>query len=135
MGASSGNILIKEISIGVRCKDLKKIEAVISLSKLDGVVAALKEVGVGGFTIYNTVGRGQITRPERVSARGTSVYTPEFNANSMIVIVLKDSMVDKVVEKITNSASTGLAGEGKIFISEIRDAVDVGSKEHGDSTV
>jgi len=116
-------------------KNLKKIEAVIALSKLGGVVAALKEIGVGGFTFYNSVGRGQITRPERVSGRGTSVFTPEFNANSMIVIVVKDSMADKVVEKIISSASTGLAGEGKIFISEIKDAVDVGSKEHGDSTL
>lgn len=116
-------------------KNLKRIEAVISLSKLDGVIAALKELGVGGFTFYNTVGRGQIARPGMVSGRGTSVFTPEFNANSMIVIVVKDSMADEIVEKIVSSASTGLAGEGKIFISDVKDAIDVGSKEHGDSAI
>jgi nitrogen regulatory protein P-II 1 len=44
-------------------------------------------------------------------------------------------MADKVVEKLLNSASTGLAGEGKIFISDVDDAIDIGSKQRGESTV
>jgi nitrogen regulatory protein P-II 1 len=44
-------------------------------------------------------------------------------------------MVDKVVEKLLNSTSTGLAGEGKIFISDVDDAIDIGSKQRGESIV
>jgi nitrogen regulatory protein P-II 1 len=44
-------------------------------------------------------------------------------------------MVDKVVEKIVNSTSTGLAGEGKIFISDVEDTVDIGSKQRGESAL
>jgi nitrogen regulatory protein P-II 1 len=69
------------------------------------------------------------------SGRGTSTYRPEFNVNATVIIVVKDAMVDKVVEKILSSTSTGLAGEGKIFISDIDDAIDIGSKQRGESTV
>ena len=44
-------------------------------------------------------------------------------------------MVDKIVDKILGSASTGLAGEGKIFISEIEDVVDIGSDKRGESAI
>jgi nitrogen regulatory protein P-II 1 len=69
------------------------------------------------------------------SGRGTSTYRPEFNVNATVIIVVKDAMVDKVVEKILSSTSTGLAGEGKIFISDVDDAIDIGSKQRGESTV
>jgi nitrogen regulatory protein P-II 1 len=44
-------------------------------------------------------------------------------------------MVDKIIDKILGSTSTGLAGEGKIFISEIDDAVDIGSNKRGESAI
>jgi nitrogen regulatory protein P-II 1 len=39
------------------------------------------------------------------------------------------------VDKILGSVSTGLAGEGKIFISEIEDVVDIGSNKRGESAI
>ena len=77
----------------------------------------------------------QIPRPEMHSGRGTSTYRPEFNVNATVVIIVKDSVVDKVVEKILSSTSTGLAGEGKIFVSDVDDAIDIGSKQRGESAI
>ena len=74
-------------------------------------------------------------RPKIHSGRGTGTYTPEFNVNSTIMLVVKDSMVDKVVEKILESTSSGLKGEGKIFVSNVDDAVDVGSKKRGEAAL
>jgi nitrogen regulatory protein P-II 1 len=48
---------------------------------------------------------------------------------------MADSMVDKVVENILSSSSTGLAGEGKMFVSDVDDAVDIGSKTRGEAAV
>jgi nitrogen regulatory protein P-II 1 len=114
---------------------MKKVEAIIPHSRLGRAFAALKELNLGGLTYYDSKGRGQIPRPEIHSGRGTSTYVPEFNVNSTIVLVAKDSMVDKIVDKILTSTSTGLAGEGKIFISEIEDAVDIGSNKRGESAI
>src|SRR5262245_33053521 len=114
---------------------MKRIEAVVPTARLDKAFAALKELDLGGFTYYDSKGRGQIPRPEIHSGRGTGTYWPEFNVNSTIVIVTKESLVNKVVDKILSSTSTGLAGEGKIFISDVDDAVDIGSKQRGEGAL
>jgi nitrogen regulatory protein P-II 1 len=114
---------------------MKKIEAVVPAARLDKAFAALKELDLGGFTYYDSKGRGQIPRPEIQSGRGTGTYRPEFNVNSTIVVVTNNSMVDKVIEKILQSTSTGLAGEGKIFVSDVDEAVDIGSKERGEGAL
>jgi nitrogen regulatory protein P-II 1 len=114
---------------------MKKIEAVVPAARLDRAFAALKEMDLGGFTYYDSKGRGQIPRPEIQSGRGTGTYRPEFNANSTIMVVAKDAMVNKIIDKILESTSSGLAGEGKIFVSDVDEAVDIGTKKRGDSTL
>jgi nitrogen regulatory protein P-II 1 len=131
----SQNILIKASPSSFRNHIMKKIEAVIPSARMDKAFAALKELNLGGLTYYDSKGRGQIPRPEIHSGRGTGTYRPEFNVNTTIAIVVKDSMAVKVVEKLLESTSTGLAGEGKIFVSDVDDVVDIGSKQRGESTL
>jgi nitrogen regulatory protein P-II 1 len=114
---------------------MKRIEAVIPSARLDKAFAALKELNLGGLTYYDTKGQGQIPRPEIHSGRGTSTYRPEFNVNATVVIVTKDSMVTKVIDKILESTSTGLAGEGKIFVSDMDEVVDIGTKQRGEQAL
>ncbi|WP_415281716.1 P-II family nitrogen regulator [Candidatus Nitrososphaera sp. FF02] len=114
---------------------MKKIEAVVPQARIERAFAALKELDLGGITYFESKGRGEIPRPKIHSGRGTGTYTPEFNVNSTIMMVVKDSMVDKVVEKILESTSSGLKGEGKIFVSNVDDAVDVGSKKRGEAAL
>ena len=114
---------------------MKRIEAIVPAARLDSAFAALKELDLGGFTYYESRGRGQIPRPEIHSGRGTSTYRPEFNVNATIVLITKDSMVDSVISKILDSASSGLAGEGKIFVSDVADVIDIGSKQRGEGAL
>ena len=107
---------------------MKRIEAIIPQSKMSDAFSALKELNIGGFTYYDSKGRG-LNPPAAVhSGRGTSLYTPEFNPNLTIFTVVDDAIVVQVVNKILASTSTGLAGEGKIFISEIDQIIDIGTK-------
>ena len=129
------NALIKPSPSSRRVDDLKKIEAIVPAARLDSAFAALKELDLGGFTYYESRGRGQIPRPEIHSGRGTSTYRPEFNVNATIVVITKDSMVDSVISKILDSASSGLAGEGKIFVSDVADVIDIGSKRRGEGAL
>ena len=114
---------------------MKKIEVVCSLGKLDKAIAGLEMEDIGGLTYIETKGRGQLARPQITSARGTSSFVPAFNANSTITIVVKDSVVDKIVNRIVELISTGMAGEGKIFVSDVDDAIDIGSKTRGESAI
>jgi nitrogen regulatory protein P-II 1 len=114
---------------------MKRIEAIVPHGRMDRTFEGLKQLDLGGFTYYEVKGRGQIPRPQVHAGRGTTSFTPEFNINALIVLVVKDSMVDAVAENILNSSSTGLAGEGKLFITDVDDAVDIGSKTRGEAAI
>jgi nitrogen regulatory protein P-II 1 len=114
---------------------MKKIEAVMPLARVEPVLSALKDLGLGGLTYYESKGRGQNPRPQLQSGRGTSTFTPEFNLNATLVVVAKDEIVDKILNTILENSSTGLKGEGKIFIHDLDDAVDIGSRTRGESAI
>lgn len=93
---------------------------------------ALKELPTGGFTYYESKGRRQIPTPVIHTGRGTSVFRPEFNFNVKVDVVVPDSLSDEVERKILESTNTGLAGEGKIFVSTVEETVDIGTGNRGD---
>ena len=110
---------------------MKNIGAVIASEKVGMVVDALKKIGVGGFTVLDAKGRGKGKRSQLTGSRGTGSYTAEFNTKNYVFIVVDDSLVDKVISAIIDAAGTGSAGDGKIFVTTIDDAIDIGSKQKG----
>lgn len=108
---------------------MKRIEAIIKADKLDSVVDSLTKVGVGGLTITKSQGRGAGERPEVGGGRGTAKYVAPYNIAHTILTVVADDKVGSVVSAITDAASTGTKGDGKIFISTIDEAVDIATKE------
>ena len=113
---------------------MKKIEAVIPEDKLEPVFSALLQLDIGGFTYFTAKGRGKRPREMVSSGRGGR-FLSAYNVNVSIFVVVKDNMVDKVIDAITAHASTGMQGEGKIFIYNVDDAVDVGTKKRGESSL
>ncbi len=114
---------------------MKRVDAVIATEKVSVVNDALRKVGVGGVTVMTGRGRGAGHREMVSSGRGTGAYVPEFHSRSSISTVVDDSKVDAVVNAILNAASTGSPGDGKIFISKVEDAIDVGSKKKGTEAI
>lgn len=114
---------------------MKKVEAVIASEKVSAVNEALKKAGVGGCTVMDAKGRGAGHREELAGARGTARYVPEFHSRTAIVTVVDDSKLDAVINAILGAASTGSPGDGKIFVSNVDDVVDIGSKKRGAGAV
>ena len=108
---------------------MKKIEAIIKPFKLDEVKDALGEVGVSGMTVTEVKGFGR-TGGKREVYRG-SAYVVDFVPKVKIEVVLKESDIDKAVEAIQQSAQTGRIGDGKIFISNIEEAIRIRTGERG----
>ena len=104
-------------------------------ARLEMVLSALKDMGLGGITYYESKGRGRNPPPLLHSGRGTSVYTPEFNPNATLVIVAKDAAVENILNVIVENSSTGLKGEGKIFVCDLEDAIDIGSRSRGEAAI
>jgi nitrogen regulatory protein P-II 1 len=114
---------------------MKRIEAIVGSEKVLAVNEALKNAGVGGCTILDAKGRGKGEKPVVETGRGTGKYVSEFSVRADIVIMVEDSEVDKVINTIVDTVSTGSAGDGKIFVSQISDAVDIGTKKRGQTAI
>ena len=108
---------------------MKKIEAIIKPFKLDEVKEALQEVGVQGITVLEAKGFGR-QKGHTELYRGAE-YVIDFLPKVKIEVVVSDDMLEKAVEAIENAARTGRIGDGKIFISDIADAVRIRTGERG----
>lgn len=114
---------------------MKRIEAIITSGKVSAVNDALKNLGVGGVTVLDGKGRGAGPRPQVTGSRGTAYFIPEFQERSSVMTVVDDSKANAVINAILSVASMGSAGDGKIFISTVEDAVDIGSKKRGEVAI
>jgi nitrogen regulatory protein P-II 1 len=114
---------------------MKRIEAIIASEKVSAVNEALKMAGVGGATILDAKGRGKGEKPRVAGGRGTSSHAAEFSVRANVITVVDDRDVDKVVNAIVDVASTGSPGDGKIFISDVGETVDIGTKKRSQSAM
>lgn len=112
---------------------MKKIEAIIKPFKLDDVKEALQEIGLTGMTVIEAKGFGR-QRGHTELYRGAE-YVVDFLPKLKVEIVLADSAVEGAVEAIKKAAHTDKIGDGKIFISDVAEAVRIRTGETGDSAL
>jgi nitrogen regulatory protein P-II 1 len=108
---------------------MKKIEAIIKPFKLDEVKEALQDVGLQGITVTEAKGFGR-QKGHTELYRGAE-YVVDFLPKVKIEIVLGDDMVEKAIEAIRRAAQTGRIGDGKIFVSNIEEAIRIRTGESG----
>lgn len=112
---------------------MKKIEAIIRPEKLDTVRKELDKSGYPGIMITEVEGHGKQKGIEQ-QWRGEK-FKVEFLPKVKIEIVAKDNDADRIVSAIIQTARTGAVGDGKIFISDIKDAVRIRTGDRGDKAV
>lgn len=108
---------------------MKKIEAIIRPAKVDDIREELVKLGIQGMTAIEVRGFGR-QKGHKEIYRG-SEYQVSFQPKIKIEVVVDDSLEDKVVDLITKNAKTGQIGDGKIFVSEITNAVRIRTGEEG----
>jgi nitrogen regulatory protein P-II 1 len=108
---------------------MKKIEAIIKPFKLDEVKEALQDVGLQGITVTEAKGFGR-QKGHTELYRGAE-YVVDFLPKVKIEIVLADEMAEKAIEAIRRAAQTGRIGDGKIFVSNIEEAIRIRTGESG----
>ena len=108
---------------------MKKVEAIIKPFKLDEVKDALHEVGIKGITVVEAKGFGR-QKGHTELYRGAE-YVVDFLPKVKIEVVMKEAMVERAVEAIQQSAHTGRIGDGKIFVSNVEEAIRIRTGERG----
>ena len=106
---------------------MKKVEAIIQSRKLEEVKIALVNAGIIGMTIEPVRGFGR-QKGQTELYRGTE-YKIEFLQKLKVEVVVEESLVEMVVEKVLAAAKTGEIGDGKIFISSVEEAVRIRTGE------
>jgi nitrogen regulatory protein PII len=108
---------------------VKKIEAIIKPFKAEPVREALMAAGVEGMTVSEVKGFGRQKGHSEIY-RGTE-YTVDFLPKIKFEIVIGDDRAQHAVEAIREKAKTGKIGDGKIFVTEVEDAVRIRTGERG----
>jgi nitrogen regulatory protein PII len=110
-------------------KSMKLVSAIIKPFKLDDVRDALTGVGVSGLTVSEVKGFGR-QKGQTEIYRGAE-YLVSFLPKVKIEIVVDDPQVERAVEAIQKAAHTGKIGDGKIFVTNVEQAVRIRTGEAG----
>ena len=112
---------------------MKKIEAVIRPFKLNEVKQALHEVGASGLTAMEVKGFGR-QKGHTELYRGAE-YVVDFLPKVKIEVAVPDALATKVVDVIEKTARTGKIGDGKIFVSDLAEAIRLRTGERGEEAL
>lgn len=116
---------------------MKELSIVIPHERLNDVNSILYKHKVGGMYFFEISGRGRAEREEvehrTIEGYKTGKrYVPEFGTRTMVQVIVPDSLEKTLISEIINGVSTGSAGDGKIFVKDIAETYDIGSKEVGE---
>ena len=112
---------------------MKKVEAIIKPFKLDEVKEALQEAGIQGLSVTEVKGFGR-QKGHTELYRGAE-YVVDFLPKVKIEVVLTDDMVDQAVAAIVAAARTDKIGDGKIFVTNVEQAIRIRTGESGDDAI
>ena len=112
---------------------MKKIEAIVRPEKVDEVRKALEKAGYPGVTISEVEGHGKQKGVTR-QWRGES-YKVDLLPKGKLEIVVSDKDADRLVSTIVSTAKTGSVGDGKIFVSEVKEVVRIRTGERGEEAL
>jgi len=112
---------------------MKKIEAIIRHFKLEDVKKALTEHGVTGMTITEVRGFGR-QKGHTEMYRGTE-YEVDFVPKIKVEVVVSDAKLQTILDTFIRSAQTGAVGDGKIFVTDLAEAVRIRTGESGETAL
>ena len=114
---------------------MKRLDIILPHERLGKVNEILYKYKVGGMTFYDIKGRGS-TKYEPISVgRGVMTYIPEFGSRTKIEVLVPDNMSRQIIDDILKETSTGSLSDGKIFVYDVVEAYDIGTKELGEKVL
>jgi len=112
---------------------MKMITAIIKPFKLDDVRQAVADIGIQGITVTEVKGFGR-QRGHTELYRGAE-YVVDFLPKAKIELAVADEVAEQVTEALVNAARTGKIGDGKIFVSDLIEAIRIRTGETGTEAV
>ena len=108
---------------------MKLVTAIVKPFVLEDVKGALEQIGVLGMTVSEVQGYGRQKGHTEVY-RGAE-YSVDFVPKVRVEVVADDTLADKVVDAIVESARTGKIGDGKVWVTPVESVIRVRTGERG----
>ncbi len=112
---------------------MTKVEAIIQPAKFESVKEALIDIGIEGMTASEVHGHGR-QKGHTEMYRGHE-YTVDLLPKMKVEVVLPDALAGQAVDAIVKAARSGKIGDGKIFLSEVREAIRIRDNLRGDEAL
>src|ERR687888_2788320 len=118
---------MKELSIFIRKDDLAQVTEI------------LQKHNVGGISFYDIDGGGRVKReavPEMVRSYMTGrTITPDYVKRTKVETVVSDSTMKPIVDDLLNNFNPRTGANGMIFVKDVSDAYEIGTKQRGESVL
>ena len=112
---------------------MKKLEIIIRPEKLEILKDILTDCGITGMMVSNIMGFGnQMGYTQQY--RGTK-YSVNLVSKLRIETVVKDEIVQEIIDKVTETLSSGNVGDGKIFVYPVEEAIRIRTGETGENAL
>ena len=112
---------------------MKKLEIIIKPGKSSAVREAIEAAGYSGITVSQAEGHG--TQKGLTKQKTSGNYRLELVPKVRLELVIPDSALESVIEAVVKAAKTGQPGDGKIFVSDVRDVIRIRTGERGEKAV
>lgn len=120
---------------------MKEVNIIVAHERLNDVNGVLRRHNVGGMYFDDITGRGrakneqvyELVAPDRYKTG--KIYIPEFGSRTKVTVIIPDSLAKNLIDDIIGAISTGSAGDGKIFVKDISEAYDIGTKKSGEMAI
>ncbi|MCG9894008.1 MAG: P-II family nitrogen regulator [Fimbriimonadaceae bacterium] len=112
---------------------MKRIEAIIRTGRLEDVKLSLEQAGISGLTCEPVRGFGR--QQGQTGGFGGSNYALNLVPKTRVEVVLPDDQVESAIDIIIQAAQTGEMGDGKIFVTEVLQAVRIRTGERDEAAL
>lgn len=112
---------------------MKRVQAFVRMNRLERVKEALQDRDILGMSVEEVRGFGR-QQGQTETFRGSN-YALNLVPKLKLEIVVPDDQVEDVIEAVIEGAQSGELGDGKIFVSDVLDAIRVRTGERGDDAL
>lgn len=103
-----------------------RVQIILGQNDVMAISEGLKKINVGGLTVNKMRGRGKNPGPEIHASKGSEIFVPQFSDKYVMELIIPEEKEDEAIKIIQKKAKVG-----KIFVSPILRAVDIGTGEEG----
>ena len=111
---------------------MKKLDIIVPHEHVREINELLHKHNVGGMTFYDIRGRGRSKNEPTHIGTGVMMYVPEFGLGTKVEVLVSDIQAKQIIDDIMKIISTGSTSNGKIFVYDVAEAYDIGTRKSGD---